>query len=134
VIIESTHNTVQSNSLSNKQKKSRAKMGKKLGPDPPNLRKYGVPLYSVAWVPQTVLKSIQNVTADDSSDADHKSLPETAPLDDGKYLVFAGGGGPGSSGIPNSLLLAHFDVASDSLSDPPVCVIIRCFVRLLNFD
>jgi prolactin regulatory element-binding protein len=109
-------------------------MGKKPVPDPPNLKKYGVPLYSVAWVPQTVLKSIQNVTADDSSDADHKSLPETAPLDDGKYLVFAGGGGPGSSGIPNSLLLAHFDVASDSLSDPPVCVIIRCFVRLLNFD
>jgi prolactin regulatory element-binding protein len=95
-------------------------MGKKLVPDPPNLKKYGVPLYSVAWVPQTVLKSIQNVTADDSSDADHKSLPETPPPDHGKYLVFAGGGGQGRSGIPNSVLLAYFDVASDSLSDPPV--------------
>jgi prolactin regulatory element-binding protein len=95
-------------------------MGNKLVLDPPNLKKYGVPLYSVAWVPQTVLKSIQNVTADDSSDADHKSLPETPPPDHGKYLVFAGGGGQGRSGIPNSVLLAYFDVASDSLSDPPV--------------
>ncbi|WJX50577.1 hypothetical protein P8452_36857 [Trifolium repens] len=95
-------------------------MGNKLVLDPPNLKKYGVPLYSVAWVPQTVLKSIKNVTADDSSDADHKSLPETGSIHDGKYLVFAGGGGQGHSGIPNSVLLAHFDVASDSLSDPPV--------------
>jgi prolactin regulatory element-binding protein len=105
-------------------------MGNKLVLDPPNLKKYGVPLYSVAWVPQTVLKSIKNVTADDSSDADHKSLPETGSIHDGKYLVFAGGGGQGHSGIPNSVLLAHFDVASDSLSDPPVCLIFRCFVLL----
>ncbi|XP_004505275.1 SEC12-like protein 2 [Cicer arietinum] len=95
-------------------------MGKRHVPDPPNLKKYGVPLYSVAWVPQTVLKSRQNVADDDSSDADHKSLPETEALDAGKYLVFAGGGGEGRSGIPNSVLLAHFDVASDSLSDQPV--------------
>jgi prolactin regulatory element-binding protein len=113
--IESTHHATESDSLSN-----RGKMGKKPVPDPPNLKKYGVPLYSVAWVPQTVLKSIQNVTADDSSDADHKYLPETPPPDDGKYLVFAGGGGQGRSGIPNSVLLAYFDVASDSLSDTPV--------------
>ncbi|CAJ2678653.1 unnamed protein product [Trifolium pratense] len=95
-------------------------MVKKLVPDPPNLKKYGVPLYSVAWVPKTVLKSIQNVTADDSSDADHKPLPETAQPDEGKYLVFAGGGGQGRSGIPNSVLVAYFDVASVSLSDSPV--------------
>jgi len=92
-------------------------MGKKHVPDPPNLKKYGVPLYSVAWVPQSILKSLQNVTADD---ADHKSSPETEAIDAGKYVVFAGGGGDSRSGIPNSVLLAHFDIASDSLSDPPV--------------
>ncbi|KEH30851.1 putative transcription factor WD40-like family [Medicago truncatula] len=99
-------------------------MVKKHVPDPPNLKKYGVPLYSVAWIPQSILKSLQNVTTDDdhSSDdaADHKSSPETEAVDAGKYLVFAGGGGDSRSGIPNSVLLAHFDVVSDSLSDPPV--------------
>ncbi|CAK8577417.1 unnamed protein product [Lathyrus sativus] len=95
-------------------------MGKRHVADPPNLKKYGVPLYSVAWVPRNTLKSIQNVTADDSSDADPKSPPEASPLDDENYLVLAGGGGESRSGIPNSVLLAHFDVASNSLSDQPV--------------
>ncbi|CAL5213098.1 unnamed protein product [Lathyrus oleraceus] len=95
-------------------------MGKSHVADPPNLKKYGVPFYSVAWVPRNTLKSIQNVTADDSSDADPKSPPETSSLDDENYLVFAGGGGESRSGIPNSVLLAHFDVASNSLSDQPV--------------
>ncbi|RVW17067.1 hypothetical protein CK203_070621 [Vitis vinifera] len=35
------------------------------------------------------------------------------------YLVFCGGGGEGRSGIPNALLLAEFDFASNSLSDMP---------------
>ncbi|XP_058730674.1 SEC12-like protein 2 [Vicia villosa] len=95
-------------------------MGKRHVADPPNLKKYGVPLYSVAWVPRNTLKSIQNVTADDSPDADSKSPPETSPLDDENYIVVAGGGGEGRSGIPNSVMLAHFDVASNSLSDQPV--------------
>lgn len=103
-------------------------MGKRHVADPPNLKKYGVPLYSVAWVPRNTLKSIQNVTADDSPDADSKSPPETSPLDDENYLVLAGGGGEGRSGIPNSIMLAHFDVASNSLSDQPVHVL---FLMLL---
>lgn len=36
------------------------------------------------------------------------------------YLVFAGGGGEGRSGIPNALLLALFEPSSNSLSDQPV--------------
>ncbi|KAJ1385090.1 WD40/YVTN repeat-like-containing domain superfamily [Sesbania bispinosa] len=104
-------------------------MGKKQIPDPPYLKKYGVPFYSVAWVPQHLLKSRQIQTADESSDADHNSAPETeaehepktAGMHDGNCLVFAGGGGEGRSGIPNTVLLAHFDVASNSLSDQPVC-------------
>lgn len=102
-------------------------MGKSNVPDPPNLKKYGVPFYSVAWIPQHLIKSRQNDTADQSSDSDHDSSPATKsePETDGptgwSYLVFAGGGGEGRSGIPNTLLLAHFDVASNSLSDEPVC-------------
>ncbi|XP_019445845.1 PREDICTED: SEC12-like protein 2 isoform X2 [Lupinus angustifolius] len=97
--------------------------------DPPNLKKYGVPIYSVSWIPQNIFKSHQNVTADDSSsDTDQKSPPDTKAEEKdvtegvtaGNYLVFAGGGGEGHSGIPNSLLIAHFDVASNSLSDQPV--------------
>nr|ACU18594.1 unknown [Glycine max] len=77
-------------------------MGKRQIPDPPNFKKYGVPFYSVAWIPQHVVKSRQIETA-------------------GNYLLFAGGGGAGHSGIPNALVIAHFDVASNSLSDQPVC-------------
>ncbi|XP_027346348.1 SEC12-like protein 2 [Abrus precatorius] len=102
-------------------------MGKKQIPDPPNLKKFGVPFYSVAWIPQHVIKSRQFETADQSSDADHNSAPATetepatAELSGGNYLVFAGGGGEGRSGIPNAVLLGHFDVASNTLADQPVC-------------
>ncbi|KAK7362559.1 hypothetical protein VNO77_04675 [Canavalia gladiata] len=104
-------------------------MGKRQIPDPPNLRKYGVPFYSVAWIPQHVIKSRQFESADQSSDADSNSStateaetePATAGVAGGNYLVFAGGGGAGRSGIPNAVALAHFDVASNNLSDQPVC-------------
>ncbi|TKY59026.1 SEC12 protein 2 [Spatholobus suberectus] len=103
-------------------------MGKRQIPDPPNLKKYGVPFYSVVWIPQHVIKSRHIEAADDSSDSDHNSVPPTEAEPEpepatvaGNYLVFAGGGGAGRSGIPNALVIAHFDVASNSLSDQPVC-------------
>ncbi|XP_061355613.1 SEC12-like protein 2 [Gastrolobium bilobum] len=83
-------------------------------------RSYGVPLYSLSWVPKHVIESRQIETAGESSKADQSSPPLTEGLADGSYLVVAGGGGEGHSGIPNSVLLAHFDVASNSLSDQPV--------------
>ncbi|XP_057425041.1 SEC12-like protein 2 isoform X2 [Lotus japonicus] len=89
-------------------------MGKKPILDPPHLKKYGVPFYSVAWPPQHILKPRKT----DSTDTDHDSEPETPAA--GNYIVLAGGGGEGSSGIPNAVLLAHFDFASNSLSDQPV--------------
>ena len=105
-------------------------MGKNHIEDPPNLKKYGVPFYSVAWIPQYVIKSRQTQTADESAaaietsapanEAEAETKPATKELAGGSYLVFAGGGGEGRSGIPNSVLLAHFDVASNSLSDQPV--------------
>ncbi|CAJ1939597.1 unnamed protein product [Sphenostylis stenocarpa] len=108
-------------------------MGKRQIPDPPNLKKYGVPFYSVVWIPEHLIKSRQIEAADDSHDSDHNTAPSTAPEPDpptkaepdpstvaGNYLLFAGGGGAGRSGIPNALVIAHFDVASNSLSDQPV--------------
>ncbi|MED6195311.1 hypothetical protein PIB30_036683, partial [Stylosanthes scabra] len=101
-------------------------MGKSQISDPPNLKKYGVPFYSLAWLPHHVLRSRHNQTSDESSSADHTLTPTKEPeppseeLASGNYLVFAGGGGEGRSGIPNTVLLAHFDVASNSLSDQPV--------------
>ncbi|KAG5558585.1 hypothetical protein RHGRI_008509 [Rhododendron griersonianum] len=41
-------------------------------------------------------------------------------ISDDNYLVFAGGGGEGRSGIPNALLLARFDFESNCLNDQPV--------------
>lgn len=108
-------------------------MGKRQISDPPNLKKYGVPFYSVAWIPQHLIKSRQIQTADDSSDFDHNSVLSTEPESEsatkaesepvsvtGNYLLFTGGGGAGRSGIPNALVIAHFDIASNSLSSQAV--------------
>ena len=95
-------------------------MGKNAVADPPNFKKYGVPFYSVAWIPQTILKSHQKQPTDEVSDAADSSTPSLSPGSGELYLALAGGGGEGRSGIPNSLLIAHFDAASNSLSDQPV--------------
>ncbi|KAG5558576.1 hypothetical protein RHGRI_008502 [Rhododendron griersonianum] len=58
--------------------------------EPANCKKYGIPLYGASWI------------------------------SDDNYLVFAGGGGEGRSGIPNVLLLARFDFESNCLNDQPV--------------
>ena len=89
----------------------------------PNFKKYGVPFYSVAWIPEEVIKSHQKQTTDQVSDADEKSQPVTDLVTAGggeRYLALAGGGGEGRSGIPNAVVLARFDVASNTLSDEPV--------------
>ncbi|KAI9079819.1 hypothetical protein K1719_038229 [Acacia pycnantha] len=88
--------------------------------DPPNFKKYGVPAYSVAWIPPNVIKSVLNQTTGESSDNADNSTPQPPEQSGEHYLAIAGGGGEGSSGIPNAVLLAHFDVASNSLSDQPV--------------
>lgn len=102
-------------------------MGKRQIPEPPNFKKYGVPFYSVAWIPQHLIKSRQIETKDDS-DSDHNSTPPTEAQPEpapataaGNYLLFAGGGGAGRSGIPNALVIANFDFPSNTLSDEPVC-------------
>ncbi|XP_028758131.1 SEC12-like protein 2 [Neltuma alba] len=87
------------------------------GADPPNLKKYGVPSYSVAWIPPNVIKSVANQTIGEASDNTDSSPPQPPEQFGEHCLAITGGGGEGSSGIPNAVLLAHFDVASNSLSD-----------------
>ncbi|XP_062171018.1 SEC12-like protein 2 [Alnus glutinosa] len=98
-------------------------MGKNKGPDPPNFQKYGVPFYSAAWVPYKSIKFDQKEDREQSTDevsGGHKSstAPESSAAQD--YVVFAGGGGEGGSGIPNAVVLSRFDSASYALSDQPV--------------
>ncbi|KAH9618224.1 hypothetical protein KSS87_016168 [Heliosperma pusillum] len=63
-----------------------------------NIQRYGVPLYGASWVPHTA----------------------AAENPAGEYVVLAGGGGEGSSGIPNAILLSQFDRSATSLSSNPV--------------
>jgi len=135
----------QLNQIHAKTKKLRERMGKRQIPDPPNLKKYGVPFYSVAWIPQNLIKSRQIETADDSNDSDHNSASSTEPESEpptkaesepssiaGNYVLFAGGGGAGRSGIPNALVIAHFDIESNSLSSEPVRIFLLLLTRLRN--
>ncbi|KAL7240237.1 hypothetical protein ACSBR2_005993 [Camellia fascicularis] len=88
--------------------------------DSPNCKKYGVPFYGVSWVPPTAIRSDPPIPTPEGEDhgGDVPSADASPPPD--SYLVFSGGGGEGRSGIPNALLLASFDFASNSLSDQPV--------------
>nr|CAN77008.1 hypothetical protein VITISV_036876 [Vitis vinifera] len=95
-------------------------MGKAKNPDPPNYKKYGVPLYGAAWAPSTIINDAPQ-PLDQKQEADEVSGEGSTPSPAAPtYLVFCGGGGEGRSGIPNALLLAEFDFASNSLSDMPV--------------
>lgn len=100
-------------------------MGKSKGPDPPNFQKYGVPFYSAAWVPYKSIKFDQEEDRDQSTDevsGGHESSPAPEPSVAQDYVVLAGGGGEGRSGIPNAVVLSRFDFASNVLSDQPVRV------------
>uniref|UniRef100_A0A803MZU7 Anaphase-promoting complex subunit 4-like WD40 domain-containing protein n=1 Tax=Chenopodium quinoa TaxID=63459 RepID=A0A803MZU7_CHEQI len=73
------------------------------------IKLYGVPLYGASWVPSHAIRSTDSADPK-SDDADYPS----------EFLVLAGGGGEGRSGIPNAVLLSEFDFAADSLSPEPV--------------
>lgn len=109
-------------------------MGKSNGPDPPNYRKYGVPFYSVDWVPYKAIKFDRKSEGEKQQDPDQTQSDDNAPAADtdtenadGNYVVLAGGGGEGRSGIPNAIVLAQFDPTSNSLSDQPVTFLLFCF-------
>ncbi|KAE9450652.1 hypothetical protein C3L33_17448, partial [Rhododendron williamsianum] len=87
-----------------------------------NCKKYGVPFYGASWVPPTAIRSEPNPTPPPPPEQGDESSGDGSPSisDDNSLVLFAGGGGEGRSGIPNALLLARFDFASNSLSDHPV--------------
>ncbi|KAG6757668.1 hypothetical protein POTOM_037989 [Populus tomentosa] len=102
-------------------------MGKSREADPQSLQKYGVPLYSAAWLPYKELRS--NLQShDDHVDSskqqeqqqEEEETPKPSASSHEHYVVLAGGGGEGSSGIPNAVLLSCFDFSSNSLSSQPV--------------
>ncbi|CAI0410103.1 unnamed protein product [Linum tenue] len=120
-------------------------------PDSSALQKYGIPFYSAAWVPYKELKSkLQSddqARSDDKREDSNKESATSAPADkdgdsvdkepsaaepqkaDGPaaseyYVVLAGGGGEGRSGIANAIVVAHFDFASSTLSPQPVAKLV----------
>lgn len=106
-------------------------MGKNNIPDPPNYKKYGVPFYSVAWVPYKSIRfhrklEEENQNPDQTQSSSDDNNAATAVQ---KYVVLAGGGGEGRSGIPNAIVLIQFDITSNSLSDQPVNIL---FFYLFN--
>ncbi|KAI3466987.1 hypothetical protein Pfo_023650 [Paulownia fortunei] len=80
--------------------------------DESSCQKYGVPLYGAAWVPPAATATVK----EDSS----TELEPAASSAENCYVVLAGGGGEGRSGIPNALLLSTFNFEFNSLSDQPV--------------
>ncbi|XP_024973347.1 SEC12-like protein 2 [Cynara cardunculus var. scolymus] len=75
-----------------------------------NCKKYGVPFYGASFVPRNAIKS-----------SDTEPQGEDEVVGGGSHhVIFAGGGGEGRSGIPNALIISHFDPASNYLSDQPV--------------
>uniref|UniRef100_A0A7N2KWP3 Uncharacterized protein n=1 Tax=Quercus lobata TaxID=97700 RepID=A0A7N2KWP3_QUELO len=85
-----------------------------------NFQKYGLPLYAAAWVWYKLLDPDPDPdpdpgpsTSDEISNAKSKSAQKS-------YIVLAGGGGEGRSGIPNAVLLVEFDFTAKSLSNLPV--------------
>lgn len=95
------------------------------------LQKYGVPFYGAAWVPYNQVRSKltskqskedQDESKDEAVDDKSEEINDAAAHN---YVALAGGGGEGRSGIPNAVLLAHFDFSSNSLSDQPVSIILQ---------
>ncbi|KAI9168943.1 hypothetical protein LWI28_004322 [Acer negundo] len=101
-------------------------MGKSDSSESHNLQKYGVPFYGAAWVPyrhvRSKLLSSEGINKDDNDSGDRNRSEDEASSTTtcNYYVVLAGGGGEGRSGIPNAVVLSHFDFTSNSLSDQPV--------------
>ncbi|KAK4758732.1 hypothetical protein SAY87_020033 [Trapa incisa] len=93
-------------------------MGKsKSAADAANSQKYGVPFYGAAWFPCKHIASPTTKSEEvKGKEGDHKD--QSVGL--GDCVVLAGGGGEGRSGIPNAVVVAHFDFSSNTLSPEPV--------------
>ena len=88
-------------------------------------QKYSLPLYSAAWVWYKILDPDPS-TSNEVSNAKSKSARKS-------YIVLAGGGGEGRSGIPNAVLLFDFDFTAKSLSNLPVIQFIIILISISIF-
>ncbi|CAN1306052.1 SEC12-like protein 2 [Linum perenne] len=84
--------------------------------DSPAMQKYGIPFYSAAWIPYKELKSKLQSEDQARSDGEQEDSIKDPSAAAEYYVVLAGGGGEGRSGIANAIVLVHFDLASNSLS------------------
>ncbi|GMY18135.1 SEC12-like protein 2 [Fagus crenata] len=84
-----------------------------------NNKKYGVPLYSAGWVRNKVKGKAKIQDQDQDGDPD-RSSGELSNAESQNYVVLAGGGGEGRSGIPNAVFIVLFDSATNALSNDPV--------------
>ncbi|PPS02697.1 hypothetical protein GOBAR_AA17963 [Gossypium barbadense] len=88
-----------------------------------DLQKYGVPFYGAGWVPYNHIKS--KLASQEKIEEDKKEEKDPTPSNDDEittplnYVVLAGGGGEGRSGIPNAIVVSHVNFTSNSLSDQP---------------
>ncbi|OAY81332.1 SEC12-like protein 2 [Ananas comosus] len=96
---------------------------------PPCSKTYGFPIYCAAWVPLSQISAAAAAADDDDDDHDNDKRGEgggggdpSLPRHKGDRLLvtLGGGGGEGRSGVPNALVVSHFDLPSRSLSDQPV--------------
>ncbi|CAH9054559.1 unnamed protein product [Cuscuta epithymum] len=87
--------------------------------DGEQLKKYGVPIYGAAWVPSGAITYAPEPKPEEDGDsmAPADKLPSLAA---DNYIVLAGGGGEGRSGVPNAILLVQFNPDSHILSNQPV--------------
>ncbi|XP_012474757.1 SEC12-like protein 2 [Gossypium raimondii] len=89
-----------------------------------DLQKYGVPFYGAGWIPYNHIKS--KLASQEKIEEDKKEEKDPTPSNDDEittplnYVVLAGGGGEGRSGIPNAIVVSHVNFTSNSLSDQPV--------------
>ncbi|XP_078444288.1 SEC12-like protein 2 [Wolffia australiana] len=106
---------------------------------PPCSKTYGFPIYCSSWAPLEKIysktasasttgedesKNLENQPDDTNELSEEISSVESSEHDeiprDELFLVLGGGGGEGRSGVPNVILIASYDLVSQSLSETPV--------------
>jgi prolactin regulatory element-binding protein len=97
-----------------------------------NNKKYGVPLYSAGWLKNNGKGKTKIEDRNQDGDPD-RSSSEVSNAESQKYVVLAGGGGEGRSGIPNAVFIVNFDSAANVLFDDPVRISYYYYYSDLNF-
>eukprot|EP00249_Psilotum_nudum_P015846 c25550_g2_i1 orf=80-1297(+) len=81
-------------------------------------RKYGLPLFCAAWATRPADHKEEKGGETDEAG----KITKTYELSESGHVIFGGGGGVGNTGVRNSLVLAHYDRATDTLSEAIHCI------------